>query len=279
MKTIHKILALLTMLLLLIVVKSNAQIGKTEEKKVIDSIVKRNVYYIKWKNDGWGVGLGTGILAAGYFLELKADKATPNSITELDKASVRAFDRGAIGNYSASAGKISDVMLFTCVALPLTAFITQKGKIETRTIPVMVYEAYAINGGVTSTMKALFKRYRPFTYNSTLTVQQRVTGSARESFPSGHVSNTAVASFITAKILSDLYPDSKLKPLMWTTAATIPAVTGYLRYKAGKHFPTDIIAGYAIGATIGYIIPVLHKAKAVSLIISSVGAPGVVVGF
>ena len=221
------------------------------------------------------MGAGTAIVSFGYFLELKADKATPDGITELDKASIRPFDRGAIGNYSSSADKISDIMLFTCVALPVTTYITQNGKIEGRAIPVLVYEAYTINGGVTSTMKALFKRYRPYTYNSTLTVQQRVTGSARESFPSGHVSNTAVASFLTAKVLTDLYPDSKLKPLIWGTAAVIPAVTGYLRYKAGKHFPTDIIAGYAIGASIGWLIPELHKSEKIKLGVSPTGMTGV----
>ena len=39
----------------------------------------------------------------------------------------------------------------------------------------------------------------------------------------------------------------------------LPAVTGYLRFKAGKHFPTDIIVGYGVGATIGYLVPELHK--------------------
>ncbi len=34
---------------------------------------------------------------------------------------------------------------------------------------------------------------------------------------------------------------------------------GYLRMKAGVHYPTDVIAGYTPGAAIGLIIPVLHK--------------------
>ena len=253
--------------------------SRAQNSEILDSIAKRNVYHINWKRDAWGVGVGAGILGLGYFLELNADKLTEEGLTALDKASVKRFDRGAIGNYSTSSQKISDIMLFTCIALPVTTFITQKGKIETKTVPIMVFEAYTINGGITSTMKALFKRYRPYTYNSNLTVQQRVTRSARESFPSGHVSNTAVASFLTARIFTDLYPDTKLKPLIWGTAAAIPAVTGYLRYKAGRHFPTDIIAGYAIGATIGYLVPGFHKSKNMSLTVSPNGATGVVITF
>ena len=41
----------------------------------------------------------------------------------------------------------------------------------------------------------------------------------------------------------------------------IPAITGYLRVKAGKHYPTDTIAGYLLGATAGILIPQLHKKK------------------
>ena len=266
-------------LILSVIFSITALESSAQKSEILDSIAKRNVYRIVWKNDAWGVGLGAGVLGLGYVLELKADKLTEEGVTALDRASVRRFDRGAIGNYSASAQTISDVMLFTCIALPVTTFITQKGKIETKTVPIMVFEAYSINGGITNSMKALFKRHRPYTYNANLTIQQRVNRSARESFPSGHVSNTAVASFLTARIFTDLYPDTKLKPLIWGTAAAIPAVTGYLRYKAGRHFPTDIIAGYAIGATIGYLVPGFHKSKNMSLTVSPNGATGVVIVF
>ncbi|MBN8679589.1 MAG: hypothetical protein J0M29_15270 [Chitinophagales bacterium] len=42
-------------------------------------------------------------------------------------------------------------------------------------------------------------------------------------------------------------------------ASAIPAITGFLRMRAGQHFFTDVAVGYSIGATIGYLIPVLHR--------------------
>jgi len=39
----------------------------------------------------------------------------------------------------------------------------------------------------------------------------------------------------------------------------MPAVTGYLRYEAGRHFPTDILGGYALGALTGVLIPIMHR--------------------
>ena len=36
---------------------------------------------------------------------------------------------------------------------------------------------------------------------------------------------------------------------------------GLYRYKAGKHFPADIIARLIVGATSGILIPEIHKVK------------------
>ena len=65
----------------------------------------------------------------------------------------------------------------------------------------------------------------------------------------------ATFSFFTAKVFSDTNPNSKLRPWVWSSAALLPAVTGYLRVKGGKHFPTDVIVGYAVGAAIGILVP------------------------
>ena len=40
---------------------------------------------------------------------------------------------------------------------------------------------------------------------------------------------------------------------------TAAATTGYLRYAAGRHYPTDILVGAAMGAFVGYLVPSLHE--------------------
>jgi membrane-associated phospholipid phosphatase len=246
---------------------------------VFNCKAQNNIYHINWKKDAWVVGAGIATLGIGYIVNNSADRATLEDINRLNKNDVNAFDRKAIDNYSMTAHKTSNILVYTALAMPITAFLSKKGCQEKIAIPVMGLEALAFSTGITSIVKATVKRYRPYTYNTALTTTERTNSGARKSFPSGHTCNAAVATFFAAKVLTDLYPNSKYKPLIWTAAVTIPALTGYMRYKAGKHFPTDVIAGYVIGASIGYLVPALHKSKQVSLTISSAGVPGVVVDF
>ena len=74
---------------------------------------------------------------------------------------------------------------------------------------------------------------------------------------------TAAICFTTAKVFSDYSDNRTHEALVWTGAVIVPAVTGYLRYNAGKHFPSDIIAGYFIGGAVGYLVPWLHRRKPV----------------
>lgn len=246
---------------------------------ILKSTAQNTVYHINWKKDAWVVGGSVGLAGVSYLLNVKADKATPESVSLLNTLNVKEIDRGAIENYSAKANHASDILLFTSIALPITTYITQRCRQESKAITVMAFEAYALTGGITNILKATVKRYRPYTYNTALSIEDRTNATARKSFPSGHTSSAAVATFFTAKVLTDIYPHSKYKPLIWTAAATIPAVTGYLRYKAGKHFPTDILAGYAIGASIGYLVPALHKSEHVTVGISPFGGADLLVKF
>lgn len=202
-----------------------------------------------------------GILTwgTGKYLKSNSEKISMEDLQFRNPQNIWLFDRSTADNYSESADQISDILLYSTMALP---FVHYSGKVcrdQGLIIGAMALETFFITDGITNITKALIKRYRPYTYNQELPVEEKLSSSARYSFVSGHTSNTAAFGFFTAKVYSDLYPDSKWKPLIWTIGAGVPAATAYLRYKAGKHFPTDVIAGYALGASIGYLIPHLHK--------------------
>ena len=92
-------------------------------------------------------------------------------------------------------------------------------------------------------------------YNDDVSLSQKSGRDARMSFFSGHTSTVAAFSFFGAKVFSDYSDNTTHKALVWTGAVILPAVVGYLRVRAGRHFPTDVIAGYLVGGAIGYLVP------------------------
>jgi len=129
----------------------------------------------------------------------------------------------------------------------------------------MTVETVLITSGLTNITKAISKRYRPFNYNPNVPDDVKLGKSSRLSFFSGHASVTSSLAIMSAKIITDLNPNMKYKVVVWGTAIILPATIGYLRYEAGKHFPTDVITGYVVGATTGYLIPTIHMSDRVDL--------------
>lgn len=62
-----------------------------------------------------------------------------------------------------------------------------------------------------------------------------------------------------ATVYGQMYPDSETKNWVWAGCLATAGVTGYLRYAAGYHFPSDILAGAALGAFTGWLVPQLHE--------------------
>ena len=60
-------------------------------------------------------------------------------------------------------------------------------------------------------------------------------------------------------MLHDFNPGSPAEPFVWGAAALVPAAVAYYRLEAGKHFLSDNLLGYAVGATAGLVVPQLHK--------------------
>lgn len=130
---------------------------------------------------------------------------------------------------------------------------------------VMLIQIVALNQAATDLFKNYFHHARPYcyyrsqypTYNHLRT--QKGFGDVNRSFFSGHTSTTAAFSFLTADIMASQADRQFDKVLIWSTGALMPAVVGYLRVKAKKHFLIDVVVGYVTGAVIGFGIAELHK--------------------
>lgn len=224
--------------------------------------VAQNPYELSWQKD-LPVGLvASGLSLSGTFLEVNTPILTSSEIASLNPNDVNPFDRPTTSRWSPKASDLSDVFLLGTAASPFLLLGDRGARKDWLTIGVMGGEAFLLNYGLTYTFKGGFRRARPFVYNPDAPFPPKVKRNARFSYFSGHASYSAVASFFAARVYLDYHPDSKLKPLIWTLTAALPATTAYLRVRAGKHFPTDVITGYVAGAMVGYFVPILHRKPA-----------------
>lgn len=218
-------------------------------------------YQCTKKKDAIIYTIGSAGLGLGYYLHTKAPILNVEEVQLLDKNSINRFDRIATSYSSLTAKKASDVFFYTAIAMPSLFAFSKKMRKDVKSISLIYGETLFLTVGVTAITKKTVLRNRPFVYNSDFDISLKLDKNARFSFFSGHASVVAASSFFTAKVFSDYHPDSKWKPVVWGAAATIPAITGYLRVRAGKHFPTDVITGYAVGSIIGILVPQIHKIK------------------
>lgn len=219
-------------------------------------------YHLSPFKDYTATGVGLGLTTANYFLWTKQVKGlTAEQLNALDPFEIPAYDRWAIHNYSPSVKKASDILLLGTIASPALLLLDPDIRKDSYTTGVMYAETLLLTQLSTSVVKQIVLRPRPLTYGTIAPLDKRMDPGARFSFFSGHVSLTASSTFFSASVYNRYHPDSKYKPLVWAVAAAIPAVTGYLRIKAGKHFLSDVITGYIVGAGIGLLVPALHEAK------------------
>ncbi len=189
------------------------------------------------------------------------DRVNPMKLWRIDQQSVNQFSK--------SANQWSDIAMVGSLTLPMLVNLNTKiSKTQKWNIVLMGAQGLIIENGLNTLIKNIVQRPRPFLYNNKWIVNNRpINKNSSRSFYSGHTSGSAYLCFFGAKVFAGTHPNTKWKPVVWGVAATLPAITGYLRYKAGKHFPTDIIVGYIAGASIGYLLPTLYKSDRTDLTI------------
>jgi membrane-associated phospholipid phosphatase len=227
-----------------------------------NSAFSQSPYNLSLKKEAAFVGSGLVFVGLGAYLQDKVEPLSEQEIAGLMKSDINKFDAVAIGNNSEAAKDFSDVIENGGLILPLVFLAGKDTRSHFGQIALMFGEVYLINKGLTTIAKTTFQRSRPFVYDPTIALERKQSIGARSCFFSGHTSGIASQTFFAAKVFSDFYPNSKWKPVVWGGAVTVPALMGYLRVRASRHYPTDVIGGYIAGAAIGYLVPHLHKNKA-----------------
>jgi undecaprenyl-diphosphatase len=109
--------------------------------------------------------------------------------------------------------------------------------------------ALIINTAITQAMKYTFNRNRPYQDYPTIIFPNNIENDA--SFPSGHTST----AFALATSVSMQYKKWYIVVPAYAWAASV----GYSRMYLGEHYPTDVLAGAAIGIGSAYLSNWLTK--------------------
>lgn len=224
------------------------------------SAQSQSPYETSFKYDGPAIAAGIGLSYLGLTLIKNKDALTATEVASKSKDDVFFIDRFAAGNYSEQADKDSYIPFYGSFAVaPIVALLDKDQRSHFGQISVMFVETMSAAAASFTLAAGLVQRSRPLVYNTNVPLELRQDKDEQRSFFAGHTAATAAATFFAAKVYSDFHPDSKLKPYIWTAAAIIPASVGYLRLKGGKHFLTDNLLGFGVGAACGILVPQLHK--------------------
>ena len=208
------------------------------------------------------ITLGTLTISMGTLGMIKHKRNQPFTEFEINDLAYKMnkLDYSSINrSYNKKIQLASDIGLVTLTAAPLLLLADKKIRSEAKVIIPMWVELFAFNFGLVGMTKELVRRTRPYVFYDDVPLELKIKKDARASFFSGHTSMTTSSMFFIAKVYADSHPKSRFKPLMWTGAAVLPLTIGALRYGGGKHFWSDILVGYLVGASTGILIPHLHR--------------------
>ncbi len=218
-----------------------------------------------------GIAGGVALALFSHYL-IGTDDISGAEIQRLTPDSVRSvlffeqMDRSAAYNWSPAASDLSDWGMYLSVAAPLATgafFMPDKSAALDPGGAGDYIGAYAqtlsLSVGLNLLVKNLISRRRPYLFNTDLSLDKKLSYKPdyTRSFYSGHTSIAFTSAAFLTSSYAELYPDRDSRYLVGVLSFGTAALTGYLRYEAGKHFPSDIVVGAIVGTVFGFVVPQL----------------------
>jgi len=125
---------------------------------------------------------------------------------------------------------------------------------------LIIAESAAIAGVVNYAVKAAVARERPFVHQLAPEDKPNTEHPQdnNQSFYSGH-STLTMSLAISAGTVAHMR-GYRYAPVLYGGGIALSLTTGYLRIAADKHWSTDVLTGWLVGAAIGYAVPrYLHR--------------------
>ncbi|HJZ88718.1 MAG TPA: phosphatase PAP2 family protein [Polyangia bacterium] len=224
------------------------------------------VYQLQLDRELIFVGLGVAAWLAFYARD-RANLPDPcPAPAGCDAQQINGLDRFAVDQHSSGADLASDVTRALAVAYPaaLELYMLRSGGSERRrgvlADAFVDGEVLLITSGLTSLFEQTAERLRPSVYRQApLPPGTQRSSDDFNSFPSGHTSSAfAAASAGCVTFVRRMRPSGRSALVACAPGFALAVATGMLRVAAGRHFPTDVISGAALGITVGVAVPLLH---------------------
>ena len=225
---------------------------------LIDQVLAENIYSLETKNQAIFLFPSTILLQYSLWNTMVEYDLDENDLSDLSAEYINSFDKIATNFYSESSAKVSDYLLYSCLVAPFFLNLNSHIACDNKEVNLLLLESYFITYSIVSFSKSVSKRKRPLAYNNQLDISIRKQKDNRYSFFSGHTALAFAGAISTAKIYADFHPKENTFWFYSASVATASTV-GLLRIRAGKHFPSDVIVGAAVGTATPLLLTEIQK--------------------
>lgn len=220
----------------------------------------QDTYVVKKRLD-MGFAFGSGaVLGGSLILQHHVKALDAATIMSLNTSAIPRFDRDATKYWNKDIAMVSDGLALSSALLPSYFYFRRATRPHSREIALVSYQSLLFSQALANACK-LSLRNRPYLYNPNIATGDKTKPNASMSFFSAHTTTVSSICFSFALAYQTYMPEARGRTAVWVGAITLPALEGYMRVRAGRHFPSDVIAGYIIGAGSSYLMHVLHKSR------------------
>jgi membrane-associated phospholipid phosphatase len=198
--------------------------------------------------------LGGAVGFAGFI----ESSPLPTCAPACSPSHINALDRTAIHFKSNASGAAADVLLALALTVPVVLDGIDTGTKGWFDDTFVFAQALLLTQGITQLTKFAVHRKSPALYGGDASLTALKDTDADRSFFSAHASSAFAVTTAFAVTYWLRHPDDPMRFVVLVVSAALSLLTGTLKVLAGAHFWTDVVAGAAVGGSVGMIVPLLH---------------------